>query len=169
MASKEATVFVLDLGATMGSTNESRNEIDLDWGMRYVWDKITTIMSASRSTLSVGVLGFRTDETLNALADSSEEYENIVVLKPLGQMTMAALKDLQTKIHPNGTNKGDAVSAIVVAERMINEFTQLKSGKPGKFRRKIIVLTDGKGDIADDGNEEIAKQLNESDIDLVVM
>jgi len=42
MADKEATVYIIDLGLSMGEKRYGRDETDLDWAMRYVWDKITT-------------------------------------------------------------------------------------------------------------------------------
>lgn len=44
MAEKEATMFVIDLGASMGKKHGGRNETDLDWVMKYVWDKIATMV-----------------------------------------------------------------------------------------------------------------------------
>jgi ATP-dependent DNA helicase 2 subunit 2 len=84
-------------------------------------------------------------------------------------MEMGDLTELQTKITPSGTDAGDAISAIVVAVQMITEFTKLKSGKPGSFARKIVLLTDGQGMIEDDGMEQIASKINECEIGLVVM
>ena len=40
MADKEATVFVIDLGASMGKATQGRQLNNLDWSMQYVWDKI---------------------------------------------------------------------------------------------------------------------------------
>jgi hypothetical protein len=40
MADKEATVFVIDLGATMASVEHGRKVSNLEWSMQYVWDKI---------------------------------------------------------------------------------------------------------------------------------
>jgi hypothetical protein len=42
MADKEATVFVIDMGASMGKTTQGRTLNNLDWVMQYVWDKIIT-------------------------------------------------------------------------------------------------------------------------------
>lgn len=42
MASKEATAYIIDLGASMGEKRHGRDVSDLDWAMEYVWDKITT-------------------------------------------------------------------------------------------------------------------------------
>lgn len=45
MAGKEATVFILDLGQSMGEKRHGRNQTDLDWALEYVWNKITTTVS----------------------------------------------------------------------------------------------------------------------------
>jgi ATP-dependent DNA helicase 2 subunit 2 len=42
MADKEATVYIVDVGRSMGRKHQNREETDFDWAMRYVWDKITT-------------------------------------------------------------------------------------------------------------------------------
>jgi ATP-dependent DNA helicase 2 subunit 2 len=42
MAEKEATVYIVDVGASMGGCHGGRTISDLDWAMQYVWDKITT-------------------------------------------------------------------------------------------------------------------------------
>ena len=47
MAEKEATVYILDVGASMGMKRNGRQETDLDWAMQYVWDKITSTVNPS--------------------------------------------------------------------------------------------------------------------------
>jgi hypothetical protein len=42
MAQKEATVYIVDLGNSMGEKHNGREISDLDWALTYVWDKITT-------------------------------------------------------------------------------------------------------------------------------
>ena len=42
MSDKEATVYIVDTGRSMGKQNNGRRETDLEYSMRYVWDKITT-------------------------------------------------------------------------------------------------------------------------------
>ena len=170
MASKEATVYIVDQGSSTGECHNGRVESDLDYGMRYIWDKIAETMTANRTTAGVGVIGFRTDDTENELAhDDPDAYSNISVLKPLGAMNMSDLKDLQDRIRPSDTDAGDAVSAIFVAIQLIEKFTTLKSGKPGKFNRKIVVLTDGQGALEDDDIDPIAARINQLDINLVVV
>ena len=45
MADKEATVYIVDVGKSMGGRRYGRSVSDLDWGMTYVWDKITSTVS----------------------------------------------------------------------------------------------------------------------------
>lgn len=163
MAEKEATVFILDLGASMGKSRSGRSESDLDWSMRYVWDKISDIVSANRKTLCVGVVGLRTDETRNPLM-ADDGYENISVLQELGPMTMTSLKSLQTSIKPSKTYSGDAISAIVVAVDMIDTFT-----KKLKWTRKIVMITDAQSAIDPDDIGDIAHKINDSNITLTVL
>ena len=42
MADKEATVYIVDVGRSMGRKNQGRYQSDLEWAMLYVWDKITS-------------------------------------------------------------------------------------------------------------------------------
>ncbi|PBP26561.1 putative ATP-dependent DNA helicase II subunit 2 [Diplocarpon rosae] len=166
--SKEATIFVVDLGATTAECHNGRLISDLEYGMQYVWEKIAEIMAENKTTRRVGVVGFRTDETNNSLSGEAE-YENISVLKNLGAVDTASLKELRSKIVSSKSEAGDAVSAVVIAIQLIKEHTTLKTGKPGKFDRKIVLVTDGQGSIEDDDIQPIAEHLNESDIRLVVL
>ena len=45
MAGKECTIYVVDVGASMGETRHGRNQNDLDWSLNYVWDKIAAEVS----------------------------------------------------------------------------------------------------------------------------
>lgn len=85
MADKEATVYIVDVGRSMGECHNGREESDLDWGMKYIWDKIATTVGTGRKTLLGGVIGCRSDETNNDLAADDESYEHISILAPLGQ------------------------------------------------------------------------------------
>jgi ATP-dependent DNA helicase 2 subunit 2 len=48
MAEKEATVYIVDVGKSMSEKNNGRDESDLDFAMRYVWDKITAAVCIKR-------------------------------------------------------------------------------------------------------------------------
>lgn len=44
MAAKEATIFIVDVGESMGEKRHGRTVSDLDWALEYVWDKISAIV-----------------------------------------------------------------------------------------------------------------------------
>ncbi|KAI0180972.1 ATP-dependent DNA helicase II subunit 2 [Hypoxylon sp. FL1284] len=165
MADKEATVYIVDLGSTMGRRNSGRSESDLDWSMRYVWDKISTTVAASRKTWTVGVVGVRTDESNNSLHEQNEDgYEHISILQQLGPMNLTSLHNLQKHINVSDTEAGDSVSAIVLAVHMIEEFT-----KKLKYKRKIILVTDGEGSVDPDDFDEISAKIKDAGIELIVL
>ncbi|KAI1384575.1 ATP-dependent DNA helicase II subunit 2 [Hypoxylon trugodes] len=165
MADKEATVYIVDLASSMGDCHNGRVESDLDWGTRYVWDKISTTVAASRKTWTVGVVGVRTDETNNPLyEEQGESYENISILQELGPMNLTSLHSLQGLIKPSDTEAGDSVSAIVVAIEMIEKFT-----KKLKYKRKIILVTNGEGSVDPDDTDDIAAKIKGCGIELVVL
>jgi ATP-dependent DNA helicase 2 subunit 2 len=45
MADKEATVYIVDIGKSMGKKNHGREQTDLEWSLQYVWDRITTTVN----------------------------------------------------------------------------------------------------------------------------
>jgi len=165
MADKEATVYIIDVGESMADCHNGRIESDLDWSMRYIWDKISTTVAASRKTWTVGVLGLNTDETNNQQANEElEGYDNISVLQEISPMTMTSLKELRTHIRPSNSAGGDAISAIVVAQCMIDAFT-----KKLKYNRKIVLVTNAESPIDDDSLDDVSSKLNESNIELVII
>ncbi|KAI9774426.1 MAG: ATP-dependent DNA helicase II subunit 2 [Geoglossum simile] len=163
MADKEATVYIIDLGLSMGEKRYGRDETDLDWAMRYVWDKITTTVATGRKTALVGVIGLRTDETDNELGEE-EAFEHISVLQPISQILMPNLRDLQGKIRVSETDSGDAISAIVIAIQMITAYC-----KKLKYKRKIVLVTNGRGSMDADDIGEITKKMKKDGIELVVL
>lgn len=163
MADKEASVYIVDLGSSMADCHNGRTEPDLDWSMRYVWDKISTTVAASRKTWTVGFIGLKTDETRNAMMDD-EGYENISVLRELGPMTLTSLRELRAEVKPSETETGDAVSAVVLAVDMIEKFTRTL-----KYKRRIYLVTDGLAPIDGDDIDSIAKKINHDGIELIVL
>lgn len=163
MADKEASIYIVDVGAPLAKCHNGRAESDLDWSMRYVWDKITTTAQSKRKTLCIGVLGLRTNETNNPLA-KDEGYEHISVLKELGPVSLPDIQHLKSKIKPSRTINGDALSSVVVASEMMVAFT-----KRNKWDRRIYLITDGTGAIDGDGLDDIAARLNDFGISLTIM
>ena len=169
MATKTATVFIVDVGTSMGDCHNGRSITDLEYGLQYVWDKMATIMAQGRKGDNIGVIGLRTDETDNPLSESEDGYENLSIVKELGPMEVGNLQHLQKTLVPSNTEEGDALSAVALAAEQIEKFTTLKSGKPGIFVRTIILLTDGEGVMSDEDVGGIAERLNELKIALTVV
>ncbi|EOD52730.1 putative ku family dna protein [Neofusicoccum parvum UCRNP2] len=163
MADKEATVYIVDVGKSMGEKNGGRGETDLEWCMKYVWDKITTAMATGRKTLFQSVVALRSDKTENPLSEE-DGYENISVLQSLSPMYMPQLRELREKIRPSNTDEGDAISALVVAIQLIADHC-----KKLKYKRKIILVTNARGSIDSDGLGEIAKKVQGENIELVIL
>ena len=163
MASKEATVFVVDCGSTMGERGPGRSQTNLDWALEYVWDKITTTVATGRKTALVGVVGLRTDETQNVL-EEEEDYGHISVFQELSQILMPELRKLRGHLKVNDNQIGDATSALVVAIQLISD-----TCKKLQYVRKIILLTDARAPMHMDDLSEISKKIDEDRIELVVL
>lgn len=56
MAEKQASVYVVDLGRSMGRKHNGRAETDLEYAMQYVWDKITSTVSLYLSEYYGGLI-----------------------------------------------------------------------------------------------------------------
>ncbi|KAJ6138343.1 hypothetical protein N7471_004829 [Penicillium samsonianum] len=162
MAEKEATVYIVDVGRSMGERHHGRPMTDLEWAMQYVWDRITATVATGRKTATVGVVGLRTDGTINDLEE--ENFSNISVLFGLGQVLMPDIRKLRETIKPSKTNGGDAISSIVIAMQMIIEYT-----KKNKYKRKIVLVTNGTGVMSDDNIEGIIEKMKEVNIELVII
>lgn len=167
MADKEATVYIVDLGQTMADCNSGRNESDLDWAMGWVWDKISTTVASGRKTWVVGVVGLRTDETINQQnVNEGEGYENISVLQEIQAMQLPTLRKLQEQIRPSDSLYGDAISAVVIATDMIVKFC-----KHLKYKKQIYLVTDARGPIDDseEDTSEIARKIKEVGVKLTIL
>ncbi|KAJ5616072.1 hypothetical protein N7537_001186 [Penicillium hordei] len=162
MAEKEATVYIVDMGRSMGEHHHGRPVTDLEWAMQYVWDRITATVATGRKTATVGVVGLRTDGTINDLEE--ENFSNISVFFGLGQVLMPDIRKLRETIKPSKTNRGDAISSIVIAMQMIIEYT-----KKNKYKRKIVLVTNGTGPMSDDNIEGIIEKMKEVNIELVII
>ncbi|KAL8898376.1 MAG: hypothetical protein Q9207_006729 [Kuettlingeria erythrocarpa] len=165
MAEKEATVYIVDVGASMGEYRNGRTQTDLEFAMTYVWDKITSTVALDRKTAMLGVVGLRTDGTVNEL-EGEESFEHISVLKEISSVLLTDLKRLQNKIKLSKTVNGDAISALVIAIQMITEHC-----KKLKWKRRIVLVTDGRGYLeADaDSTSAIIKKITQDNMELVII
>lgn len=164
MADKEAVIYIVDLGSSMADCHNGRTESDLDFSMRWIWDKISTTVAASRKTWNVGVIGVRTDES-NTEFEEAGGYENIAVLQELQPMDLAKMRALHAKIKPSNSETGDCISALVPAISMIETVAPRRL----KFNRKIFMVTSGEAPLDTDDITEIADRLRENNIQLTIL
>ncbi|KAF2249509.1 SPOC domain-like protein [Trematosphaeria pertusa] len=164
MAQKEATVYILDLGETMGEKRHGREKNDLEWALEYVWDKITTTVATGRKTALMSVVGFRTDGTdLSGVMEEEEGYEHITVFSELKQYLLPDIRSLEENLKPSATGEGDLISALAVAIQLIDRATTGKTGNPLKFDRRIIIVTDGRGYMDTGDLEAITSKVRDYD------
>ncbi|KAK2802621.1 ATP-dependent DNA helicase II subunit 2 [Onygenales sp. PD_10] len=166
MAEKEATVYIVDVGRSMGQCHHGRSISDLDWAMQYVWDKITTTVATGRKTATLGVIGLKTDDSDNPLweEDGEEAYAHLSIFQGLSQILMGEIRQLSELIKPSQTDEGDAISSLVLAIDMI-----VKYCKKLKYKRKIVLVTNGTTAMDTDGIEGIVGKIKEEGIELVVL
>lgn len=164
MADKEASVFVIDVGKTMGMRKHGRELSDLDYSLQYVWDKITQIVYLGRKGLVVGVITFRTDKTKNHMQTESEGYENITVVQPIQNMLMPELQRLPDHMKASDTDGGDALSAVILGVDML-----MKHCRNLKFTKRLYLITNGTGPLDADDIEPTAAQIKQNGIMLTVL
>ncbi|KAJ5703438.1 hypothetical protein N7493_011827 [Penicillium malachiteum] len=163
MADKEATVYIVDLGRSMGEKRHGRTITDLDWAMQYVWDKITNTVIRGRKTDLAGFIALRTDDTMNDYQED-DSFSNISVLSGLKQILTPDIRKLQEAIKPSRTYKGDAISALVLAIQMITA-----QCKKLKYKREIVLVTNGTGLINSEGLDQIKEKIEEDNITLKIV
>ncbi|KAF4262688.1 ATP-dependent DNA helicase yku80 [Aspergillus fumigatus] len=163
MAEKEATVYIVDVGKSMGEKRNGRSMTDLEWAMQYVWDCITATVATGRKTATIGVIGLKTDETSNEL-DDDPHFKHISVFTEIQQFLMPDIRRLGALVKPSETDKGDVISAIILAIQMIVTYC-----KKLKYKRKIVLVTNGQGWMSNEDLDQITKKIKEDNIDLVVL
>ncbi|KAL4808894.1 SPOC like C-terminal domain-containing protein [Aspergillus unguis] len=163
MADKEATVYIVDVGKSMGERRNGREVTDLEWAMQYVWDRITSTVATGRKTAMIGVIGLKTDGTANELEDESH-FSHISVLSEIKQFLMPDIRQLDEQIKPSSLDKGDAISALILAIQMI-----ITHCKKLKWKRKIVLITSGVGKMNSENLEDIVSKVKEDNIELVIL
>ncbi|KAF2668511.1 SPOC domain-like protein [Microthyrium microscopicum] len=167
MANKEATVFIVDLGSSMGKKHNGRTQTDLEWSLPVVWDRIANIIHQGRKTDQTAVIGFRTNSTNNVLASNhpdTDDYDHINVAFPLKTILGSDIADLREFFRPSQIEAGDILSAIVVAMQMITVHCRAL-----KYKKRIVLLTNGDGAMEPDTGNDIQKQLVKEDILLSIL
>jgi ATP-dependent DNA helicase 2 subunit 2 len=77
---------------------------------------------------------------------------------------MPDIRRLDALIKPSKTDKGDAVSAIILAIQMIVTYC-----KKLKYKRRIVLVTNCLGWMSNEDLDQITKKIKEDNIELVVL
>ncbi|THX84124.1 putative Ku family DNA helicase [Aureobasidium pullulans] len=121
MAGKEATVYIVDLGESMGEKHNGREITDLDWALTYIWDKITTTVATERKTAMLAVVGLRTDALMpdirrlkQQLVPSSTDVGDVVAIHMIETVTrkLAYTRKIVLVTNGNGSIDTDGLDLI---------------------------------------------------------
>ncbi|KAF9382159.1 ATP-dependent DNA helicase II subunit 2 [Podila verticillata] len=167
MASKEATVYILDVGPTLKAKREGFNVSRLEETKAVLLKLLANKVHMNRKTVYVSVILVGSNRTNNELAtvdeDGSAEYQFVDVLQPLGIATLDLMKGVQNDVE-YGETMGDCMDGLIVAVDMMSKFC-----KRLKYEKKIYVLTDACAEINKDDVEPVQGTLKEEGIQLNVI
>ncbi|KAI8605465.1 SPOC like C-terminal domain-containing protein [Dissophora ornata] len=166
MASKEATIYILDVGPTMKAKREgssmSRHEETKQVLLKLLGNKV----HMNRKTVYVSVILVGSDITNNDLATVDEngaDYQFVDVLQPLGVATLDLMRGVQGDVKL-GETMGDCMDGLIVALDMMTKFC-----KKLKYEKKIYILTDACAEINSEGLEQITAALNDDNVQVNVI
>jgi ATP-dependent DNA helicase 2 subunit 2 len=163
MSDKEATVYIVDISRSMGKAHQNRPLSDLDWSLQWVWDKITTTVSTGRKTAMVGVVALGSNATNNNM-ENEAGYEHISVVTKISQILMPELRAMPDALKASNTDNRDALSGVIIGVDMI-----MQHCRHLKYKKKIVLVTNGTGNMDDDDIENTAAEIKKNDIELVVL
>ncbi|KAK9467050.1 SPOC like C-terminal domain-containing protein [Lipomyces arxii] len=137
MASKEVTVFVVDVGGGMAESHMAvaNGRSDLDMCCEYLYDKIGSKVLSERKTDVVGIVGAGTRETLNSMV-GVEGYEYISELVSIRQFKLQDFAELPYKLKPTYGYSADLICALAIGIDMLRTFVRHL-----KYVKTIVILS----------------------------
>ncbi|KAG0330003.1 ATP-dependent DNA helicase II subunit 2 [Podila humilis] len=167
MASKEATVYILDVGPTLKAKREGAGVSRLEETKSVLLRLLANKVHMNRKTVYVSVVLVGSNRTNNDLAtvdeDGSADYQFVDVIQGLDLATLDLMKGVQNDIE-YGDTMGDCMDGLIVAVDMITKFC-----KRLKYEKKIYLLTDACAEINPDGVEAIQESLKDENVQLNVI
>ncbi|KAG0258959.1 ATP-dependent DNA helicase II subunit 2 [Mortierella polycephala] len=145
MASKEATIYILDVGPTMKTKREGAK------------------VSRHEETKQVLLKLLATNNDLATIDENGADYQFVDVLQPLGVASLDLMKGVQNDIKI-GETMGDCMDGLIVALDMMTKFC-----KKLKYEKKIYILTDACAEINAEGVEQITTTLKDDNVVLNVI
>lgn len=147
MADKEITTFVVDVSLSMGAMRQLRLVLDLDFGLKYLYDLVAAKALRGRKTDYVTVIAVHSARTDNPYA--GDAFQQIEVVCERAVPTYDLLRRLRRTLTPNATpnsaynhdSLGDCFEGVVLAVLLLKE--TLKQ----KFVRNIVLISNGESTI----------------------
>ncbi|KAL1921828.1 uncharacterized protein VTP21DRAFT_10470 [Calcarisporiella thermophila] len=156
MASKKATLFILDVGPSMSYQREDGSS-GLQEGIRIITQITAEKISAGRKTDNVACIAYGTDGTRNNLATEPGQYEHVTVLQDFAMGSLQFLKHLQ--YFDGGSEPGDCLDALIVGLEAMSSHC-----KHYKYEKKIYLITDGKSPINFEDLDVVEEQIKSQNI-----
>ncbi|KAF9103343.1 ATP-dependent DNA helicase II subunit 2 [Mortierella sp. GBA35] len=166
MASKEATIYILDVGPSLKTKREGSDVTRHEEAKQVLLKLLANKVHMNRKTVYVSVILVSSDVTNNDLATFDEngaDYQHVDVLQPLGVATLELMKGVQNDVAI-GEHAGDCMDGLIVALDMMTKFC-----KKLKYEKKIYILTDSYAEMNTDGVEQIATTLRDDNVQLNVI
>ncbi|KAF9986533.1 ATP-dependent DNA helicase II subunit 2 [Mortierella antarctica] len=151
MASKEATIYILDVGPTLKAKREGGNI-----SRHEETKQVLLALLANKPVLD-------TNNDLATLDANGADYQFVDVLQPLGIATLDLMKGVQDDIEL-GETMGDCMDGLIVSLDMMTKFC-----KKLKYQKKIYIITDASAALNTEGLEHITPTLKEDGIELNVI
>ncbi|TMW56844.1 hypothetical protein Poli38472_006854 [Pythium oligandrum] len=174
---KEATVVLLDAGASMCTPLRERHDVKFK-EHKALTTRFDAAVAAVESLYQqklffkpkdeVGVVLFGTEETSNQLNEDQgeDEYTNVTVLSDIDTPTLSVCEKLQT-ITPTADPavKVDLLNGLIVALDLLFRRTEGK-----KYEKRLLVLTDAASKIEDASDiESVVEMIKNMDVKLQVV
>jgi ATP-dependent DNA helicase 2 subunit 2 len=120
-----------------------------------------------RKTDLFGIITYAT-QTKNALHNAGTDYQGVTVAFPLETANLEMLKFLTNLKHSE--EPADFMDALIVGVHHLMESTTSKStGKPLKYDRDIVLITDAERDFPMGEAQQVAEKIDQDDINLNIV
>ncbi|KAF9426362.1 ATP-dependent DNA helicase II subunit 2 [Podila epigama] len=166
MATKEATVYILDVGPTLKAKREGSKVSRLEETKAILLKLLANKVHMNRKTVYVSVVLVGSNRTNNDLANVDEngaDYQFVDVLQSLDIATLELMKGVQNDVD-FGETMGDCMDGLIVAADMMTKFCRHL-----KYEKKIFILTDACAEVNPDGVEHIQQSLQDDKVQLNVI
>ncbi|CAN6665055.1 hypothetical protein TRVA0_036S01134 [Trichomonascus vanleenenianus] len=143
----------------MGLRHGSRAVNDFQWGMNYIYTALAEKVMMARKTVYVGVLGARAGPSMyKGRKVYWREYMGI------GQVFSKHVRAVRAEMTPSQSEDGDVFEAVIHAAELVKEFCGTK-----KFLKRIILVTNGSGELSVSESDLAIKNLQDAGIRLTIL